>query len=420
MKLRLIGILFCVIAFTGIMISCSDDDSGTNPSPIPTVSLVTPADGEEIPSGSLYTITANAYDDAAVTKVEFYVDSVLAGTDTISTENPYEFVWDPTGLEGPHKIFVTAYDADGNSASSDEISVLVVFSGVDVTPPVVWITSPADSTSVIGGLSLLIIADATDNVGVDKVEFYVDSILEWTDSTALNYEYLWDTVDKEGEHWIYVKAYDDALNAGSSEPLLVTVTRTQQITVNAPNGSESWNRGSVQEIRWTSNTEDSLLQIDLYKGFTFVNTISNTVPNDTISDASYTWTIPEDLPTATDYLIKITGLETTISDYSNSGFDIVSTPFIQVTAPNGGEIWTVDSEYEIKWQDNLAEDVKIELFRASTLEMTVIDSTASNGSYMWTIPNTVSTGSNYKIRITSIPVDTVTDNSDASFTISAP
>ncbi|HAQ61393.1 TPA: hypothetical protein DCR49_05255 [Candidatus Delongbacteria bacterium] len=417
---KLMAFLFVMIAFTGIFISCSDDDSSTNPSTIPTVSFTAPLDGEEIPSGENYTITASASDNVAVTKVEFYIDSVLVGTDSTSTENPYEYVWSPTGLEGPHKMFLTAYDADGNSGSSAEISVLVVFSGIDVTAPTAWITAPEDSTSVIGGLSLLITADGTDNVGVTKIEFYVDSILEWTDTTPLNYEYLWDTVDKEGEHWIYVKAYDNALNAGSSDPILVTVTRTQQITVNAPNGSESWNRGSVQEIRWTSNTEDSLLQIDLYKGFTFVNTISNMVPNDTISDASYTWTIPEDLPTATDYLIKITGLQTTISDYSNSGFDIVSTPFIQITTPNGGEIWNMDSEYEIQWQDNLAEDVKIELFRASTLELTVSDSTASDGSFMWTLPNTLPVGSNYKIRITSIPVNTVVDNSDASFTISAP
>ena len=369
---KLMAFLFVMIAFTGIFISCSDDEN--------------------------YTITASASDNVAVTKVEFYIDSVLVGTDSTSTENPYEYVWSPTGLEGPHKMFLTAYDADGNSGSSAEISVLVVFSGIDVTAPTAWITAPEDSTSVIGGLSLLITADGTDNVGVTKIEFYVDSILEWTDTTPLNYEYLWDTVDKEGEHWIYVKAYDNALNAGSSDPILVTVTRTQQITVNAPNGSESWNRGSVQEIRWTSNM----------------------VPNDTISDASYTWTIPEDLPTATDYLIKITGLQTTISDYSNSGFDIVSTPFIQITTPNGGEIWNMDSEYEIQWQDNLAEDVKIELFRASTLELTVSDSTASDGSFMWTLPNTLPVGSNYKIRITSIPVNTVVDNSDASFTISAP
>lgn len=140
----------------------------------------------------------------------------------------------------------------------------------------------------------------------------------------------------------------------------------------------------------------------------------------TDNDGLFTWTIPADQLPATDYIVKITGTETTISDASNSGFTITDAPFVQVTSPNGAENWIQDSEYEITWLDNIAEQVKIELFRASTLELTISDSTASDGSFLWTIPNTVPVGSNYKIRISSYPVDTVEDISDASFQISAP
>ncbi|MBN2789171.1 MAG: hypothetical protein JXR69_03200 [Candidatus Delongbacteria bacterium] len=304
-------------------------------------------------------------------------------------------------------IMISCSDDDDGSTSPT----------VDTTSPTVWFIAPADSFEVIGGIPVTMTAGASDNVGVTKVEFYVDSIQVSVDSIPSPFEYIWGTVDKEGDHIIFLKAYDEAGNIGESLHILVTVTQTQTLTVNIPNGSEVWNQGSIHDIVWNVNTEDSLVKIELFRSSTiFQYYISGSSENDGI----FSWTIPDDQLTATDYTVKITGLETTISDVSNSGFTITDSPFIQITTPNGGENWTVGTDQTIHWQDNLFEDVKIELFRASTLEATISDSTASNGSFVWSIPLTIPVGSNYKVRITSIPVGTIVDNSDASFTISAP
>lgn len=79
------------------------------------------------------TIAATATDNVAVTKVEFYVDSVLKSTSTVA---PYTATWDTTtASNGTHSLLVKAYDAAGNVGSSAVTSVTVNNTVVVVPPP---------------------------------------------------------------------------------------------------------------------------------------------------------------------------------------------------------------------------------------------------------------------------------------------
>lgn len=298
-------------------------------------------------------------------------------------------------------IFISCSDDDDSST------------GPDTTAPTVWVAAPADSFEVIDGIPVTITAGVSDNKGVVKVEFYVDSILASTDSVPSVFEYVWGTVGKQGDHIVYLYAYDSAGNKGESVVINITVTPPQTLTVNSPNGSEKWFQGSTQNIIWNVNTVDTLVRIEL------LGTAGALLSASTENDGLYVWQIPTDQVPANDYMVKITGLETSINDTSNSGFIISDESFIQVTAPNGGEDWAMSSTQTITWQDNLTEDVKIELFKGSALELAISDSTASNGSFSWTVPDTLNAGSNYKIKITSIPVNAESDESDQTFSISA-
>ena len=92
-------------------------------------------------------------------------------------------------------------------------------------------------------------------------------------------------------------------------------------------------------------------------------------------------------------------------------------PFVSVVSPNGGETWQAGSTQQITWNDNISEDVKIELFKGSVFNSIISSSTASNGSFGWIIPTNQTTGADYKIKITSIAVDTISDLSDNNFSI---
>lgn len=85
----------------------------------------------------------------------------------------------------------------------------------DTTPPTVAITSPASGVPVSGQVSIKV--SASDNVGVAKVQFYIDGVLKSTD-TSLPYEWKWQTNNATpGQHIIMVKAYDAAENVASTQ-----------------------------------------------------------------------------------------------------------------------------------------------------------------------------------------------------------
>jgi len=91
----------------------------------------------------------------------------------------------------------------------------------DTTPPSVAITAPASTSSVSG--TVAITASASDNVGVSKVEFYLDGTLQAT-VTSAPYGFSWNSSSvSTGTHTLTAKAYDAANNATTSSPVSLAV-----------------------------------------------------------------------------------------------------------------------------------------------------------------------------------------------------
>ena len=90
---------------------------------------------------------------------------------------------------------------------------------------------------------------------------------------------------------------------------------------------------------------------------------------------------------------------------------------ITVTSPNGGESWGVGSAHAITWTSTgTIANVKIEYSTNSGTGWTaVIASTANNGSYAWTIPNTPS--ATCLVRVSDASNAASFDVSDAVFAI---
>jgi hypothetical protein len=83
---------------------------------------------------------------------------------------------------------------------------------VDVTPPVISITSPKSGSTVRNTVSVFV--TASDNVGVKKVELYVDGKLTATAAIA-PFTTKWNTIKAaKGQHTLQTKAYDAAGNRG--------------------------------------------------------------------------------------------------------------------------------------------------------------------------------------------------------------
>lgn len=94
----------------------------------------------------------------------------------------------------------------------------------DTQAPTVSITAPTAGATVSG--TVTVNASATDNIGVTKVEFYVDGALKSTDTTS-PYSWSWDsTTAANGTHSLTAKAYDAASNVGTSAAVSVSVNNT--------------------------------------------------------------------------------------------------------------------------------------------------------------------------------------------------
>jgi Big-like domain-containing protein/chitobiase/beta-hexosaminidase-like protein len=97
----------------------------------PSVTLIAPVP-EALLSGTA-TVSASAWDDVAVSRVDFFVDGTVTGRD--ATGSPYAFGWDTTAAgNGTHTIAARAVDEAGNVTSSAAVSVTV--SNAVSPPPV--------------------------------------------------------------------------------------------------------------------------------------------------------------------------------------------------------------------------------------------------------------------------------------------
>ena len=140
-----------------------------------------------------------------------------------------------------------AYILDVNLCSSYYIARFFGLDNFDGVAPTATITSPANGAAVTG--SVAIAANASDDIGVDRVEFLLDGALLGSDASA-PYAYTWNSATaSDGAHALQARAVDLAGNTGSSAPVNVTVSGgtgggTTPTTVNFAN--EDANDGYVK------------------------------------------------------------------------------------------------------------------------------------------------------------------------------
>jgi hypothetical protein len=79
-------------------------------------------------------------------------------------------------------------------------------------------------------------------------------------------------------------------------------------------------------------------------------------------------------------------------------------PVLQMTYPAGGEVWQRFQVVTIRWVDNIAENVALDLYLDGVSNRTFVTSTPSSGSYTWTVGqfSTLPQSTNYTIKIRSI------------------
>jgi hypothetical protein len=195
------------------MIRLSDNTFGASTAPPPSGDTTAPTvTAAESGSSGTISLSAAANDNVGVSRVEFWLDTVYKGTDSTA---PYALSVDSTTLmNSGHTLVAKAYDAAGNGGSSAP----VVFSVSNSSPTASDTTAPQVTASVLVSKgSITMQASASDNVGVKRVDFYVDGVAKAGDSSA-PYSVGWNTSSwwPGSNHLLVAKAYDAAGNVKES------------------------------------------------------------------------------------------------------------------------------------------------------------------------------------------------------------
>ena len=147
-------------------------------------------------------VQVTATDNVGVAKTELYV------------------IWDTTSVSnGTHTLIATAQDPAGNVGTSSTVTVNVNNTPTDTEAPTIVITSPVNG-AVVSRLTVTV--NATDNMGVAKVELYLDGVLKATATTS---PFTFSNVRMGGKrgssHTLQAKAHDAAGNVGVSPVITV-------------------------------------------------------------------------------------------------------------------------------------------------------------------------------------------------------
>ena len=188
----------------------------------PQAAISSPAPSAQVKGTAV--VTGGASDDGKVVSVQFKLDGSNLGS--ALTAPPYQVSWNTTtASRGQHTLTMVATDNAGNTTTSSPVAVTVANSNA----PTVSITAAAPEASPDTNV-WDVTASASDDIGVDHVDFLVDGKRFATDTSA-PWTATLNTLTfpvYDGVHQITARAFDQDGNFTTSTAQQITVSNTAQ------------------------------------------------------------------------------------------------------------------------------------------------------------------------------------------------
>jgi hypothetical protein len=333
--------------------------------------------GQTASLASTVTLQWGASSGATGYKVYYQADSQtqpFTGTEAAGGSSPIDALNQTSatisGLDPAHAYYfaVTAYNASGESTYSNIVSVPELIS------PEVLISYPANNASVSGTVSVN--ASASDNVGVTKVEFYVNGTLQATD-TSTPYLYSWNTSSlTAGSYTLMAKAYDAAGNIGKTTNVSVTivydtVSPTVSITAPANNATVSGNTS----VTANANDNVGVSKVEFYEDGALLSA-TNVAPyiynwnSTTVTDGTHT--LYAKAYDASGYIGLSSNVTVTVRND-------ITVPTVSISSPSNSAVVSGTVSVNAAASDNVAV-AKVEFYLNGALQAT---DTSSPYSFSW-------------------------------------
>lgn len=358
--------------------------------------------------GESPTITWSGFNGASVA-IELYKGSSLNRTLAASTANTGSYRWTVPADQTLGSDFKIRITSTSDRAQTDESDNVLTIANPRVTYPtdagVAWKVGESRTITWTGF------------IGSDvRIELYDGRTLNRTivPTTRNTGSYAWTIPADQTPGSSFIIRVTSTTDASQSDDSDNAFAITNPRVTYPTDAGITWKIGESHTITWTG-FNGSFVTIALYKGSSLNRTIAASAAN----NGSYPWTVPSDQIVGSDYKIRITSnSDRTQFDESDNSFTIANP---QVTYPtSSGIAWRAGDSPTITWTGFTSASVKIDLYKGTALNRTIVASTANNGSYPWTVPSDQAAGSDFIIRITSTSDVQQTDDSDNAFTILNP
>ncbi len=243
--------------------------------------------------------------------------------------------------------------------------------------PSVDITSPSSNNTFTAPASITISANASDDDGISKVEFYNGSTLLNTEYAA-PYSYTWQDVPA-GNYTITARATDITGIQTTSTGVPVSVVNSSSgpsVTLDNPDDNSIYVGPATIDISATANDADGISKVEFFNGSTLLNTQSTAPYN-------YSWqNVPIGNYTITARATDNNGLQTTSQTASVSVVS-ASGPIVTLTSPEDNSVYGEPATITITATASDPDGIsKVEFFNGSTLL-----NTQSSAPYTYTWQN---------------------------------
>jgi hypothetical protein len=198
-------------------------------------------------------------------------------------------------IRGNWRFVGSASSCSAGAYDDRDDLVFAVQSAVDNVPPSATITAPA-SGALVHGVSPVTV-NASDNVGVTKVDLLVDGAVNQT-LAAPPYSFPLNTAGlSDGAHQLQAKAYDAAGNTGVSALVQITVDNTPpSVAISSPAAGAT--------VSGTTNV--TVAASDGTSGVAAVDFLLDGTVQTTVTAAPYTWAWNTTTATAGSHVLSAT------------------------------------------------------------------------------------------------------------------
>jgi hypothetical protein len=207
-------------------------------------------------------------------------------------------VWSSSVL-GNHSLAVVAYDNLGRVSAPATI-VLKVVSGPTV--PVVWFVQPYAPTGrmvVEAGTNVQLVYSASDDVGVVRMELWVDGQIFATNTAAspspvMQAQQVWSS-NVLGDHTLFVRAYDTQQHFSDSMPLIIGIAdrNPPNVSIESPANGASFPVGQTVRVKVEASDSKGITHIQLWIDGLLYSTWDSTNPvGDSSTEVRLAWQSP--------------------------------------------------------------------------------------------------------------------------------